>query len=499
MNIKFEFYQKITGSQERSVWTLAYWHIVRRAWGVRRVTAAYLHYNPKEYVNRRQSMGDENPRFEIIEDEPPKPKRKRYRRPLFGSIPWPWVVGAFIAGVALVSSGVLLLSIPGRAEVVSGVVTSTAPIPTATYVQYLGATPPTTPTPAYAFEPVVDMDEAGHLQAVAGQSTLRLYEDGAFIRLLDTYEAPRKSEFHADVAFSPNGQQIAFLTVGPPGDSKSPPNATLKLWNNGSFTGMIMAHEGGMAYGYFGVALAYSPDGKLLATGAGDGRTMLWDTATMQQLGQLETGATGTMSMVFSQDGKQLTMITRHGTTFSADVTGQIQVWDVSDPASPRRVSDKAFPTNWLVVRWAALSGDGRYAAFFNADNEVELRDVYEDRLTGKFTLPASDATVEDIALSPSGDIIAFTQFQNIWQGGDQYTLQTTVRALRLHLVDGTVSTYDELSTPTQIGQGGAFGGYGAYNLRFAHDGNTLAYFTVDTNTLVEWNLNTGETRTSGF
>src|SRR4030095_14157098 len=120
---------------------------------------------------------------------------------------------------------------------------------------------------------------------------------------------------------------------------------------------------------------------------------------------------------------------------------------------------------NWLAVRWAALSGDGRYAAFFNSDNEVELRDVYEDRLTGKFTLPTSDTTVEDIAISQSGDIIAFTQFQNIWQGGNQYTLQTTVRALRLHLTDGTVSAYDELSTPTQIGQGGAFGGYGAYNL----------------------------------
>jgi WD40 repeat protein len=356
----------------------------------------------------------------------------------------------------------------------------------------------------YPMEKIVDTDAAGNMQVVAGHSTLRLFKDGTFLSLLDSYQEqppqPPDVEFRAAVTFSPDGQQIAFLSAGALAeDGTAPLNATLKLWNNSSLVKTIVAHEEGFESTYFGVALAYSPNGRLLATGAGDGWTNLWDTATWERVGHLETQATGTMAITFSPDGKQLTMITRHGSVAdSYDVAGQIQVWDVSSPQSSQRLIQQHVPTNWLTIQWAALSGDGRYAAFSNLDEGVEIHDIRDNRLVGKIAMPTSDAHVEVIALSHAGDLLAFTQYENIPQGDNYQVSRSTVRVLRLHLTDGLVSGYDELGTPLKNGQRGSVGS-GGYDLRFSADGSVLTYMTTDTHALVKWNLNTGETRVMPF
>jgi WD40 repeat protein/serine/threonine protein kinase len=71
------------------------------------------------------------------------------------------------------------------------------------------------------------------------------------------------------------------------------------------------------------LSLAFSPDGKTLASGAGfaDPAIRLWDAATGKSLGQLEGHGSWVSSLVFWPDGKKLA-------SSSADQT--IRIWDVA-------------------------------------------------------------------------------------------------------------------------------------------------------------------------
>ena len=106
------------------------------------------------------------------------------------------------------------------------------------------------------------------------------------------------------IAFSPDGKLLASAN-----------DRTVRLWN--VETGQFQTVKGGVA------SVAFSPDGKLLASASNDRTVRLWNVETGQTQAVLEGHSDGVASVAFSPDGKLLASGSYDGTIrFWEDVQG---------------------------------------------------------------------------------------------------------------------------------------------------------------------------------
>ena len=140
--------------------------------------------------------------------------------------------------------------------------------------------------------------------------------------------------------------------------------------------------------------MAFSPDGKTLASGSFDNSVKLWDVSTGKNTATLAEHAEAVYCVAFSPDGKTLASA---GGTASL---GEIKLWDV---AAGKLLAD--LPGHAKRVIAVAFSPDGAILASAGGENIVRLWDL-ATRKSIK-TLEGHTDGVKCLAFSPDGKTLA--------------------------------------------------------------------------------------------
>jgi WD40 repeat protein len=141
------------------------------------------------------------------------------------------------------------------------------------------------------------------------------------------------------------------------------------------------------------LGLAYSRDGRRLATAGADGRLKLWDAPTGRELWSRE-GLSDWPSVSFSPDGRRLVSEGHAGRN------GEILIWDVDTGRELRSLDGHGQRVNLL-----AFGADGRRIASGHSDGRVIVWDAEEGRELRSWLCHGNNFCA--IALSPDGRWLA--------------------------------------------------------------------------------------------
>ena len=179
------------------------------------------------------------------------------------------------------------------------------------------------------------------------------------------------------VAFSPNGAVLASASL----------DQTIKLWSTNGWSCLktLTGHTGGVT------SVAFSPGGTMLASGSLDQTIKLWDVASGTCVATAMGHSDSVTSVAFSPDGARLV---------SGGQDNSVRIWSAADGTLIQILGDH---TDY--VKAVAISPDGTLCATASNDKSIQVRRLVDGQLLR--VLSGHTGCVSTITFAPDSAVLA--------------------------------------------------------------------------------------------